>query len=206
MAELSPATSRDARSAPAADDRATRIAGLVQAASGGDQDAIGELVAEFSPLLWQVARAAGLSTGDAEDVVQTVWLRLLTHLAGIHTPSALAGWLVTTTRRESWRVRGDTRRQVPAEPDWLAGIPDSQVRAEELAVTADSRRELAAALGQLSARCQELLRIVAFVPRPDYDEVSARLGIPRGSIGPTRGRCLARLRAILESCPEGSGR
>jgi RNA polymerase sigma factor (sigma-70 family) len=185
-------------------DRDTRIAGLVEAAREGDREAVGDLVTEFSPLLWHVARAAGLTAGDAEDVLQTVWLRLLTHLDGINSPAALGGWLVTTTRRESWRVRGLARRQVPAAQDWLAAIPDPGARAEDLAVSADSRRELAAALRQLSARCQELLRIVAFVPRPDYDVIAVRLGMPRGSIGPTRGRCLARLRAILDSCGEGS--
>ena len=203
---MTPATCRDARPAPGGEDHGARIAGLVQAAADGHQDAIGELVTEFSPLLWQVARAAGLNTGDAEDVLQTVWLRLLTHLDGIHTPSALVGWLVITTRRESWRVRGNARRQVPADQDWLAAIPDTDVGAEDLVVTADSQRELAAALRQLSPRCQELLRIVAFVPRPDYDTVAAELGMARGSIGPTRGRCLARLRALLDSSPEGSPR
>ena len=149
---------------------------------------------------------AGLSTGDAEDVVQTVWLRLLTHLDDIHAASALTAWLVTTTRREAWRVRGTGRRQLPADQDWLDAIPDERPGAEDLAVADDLRRELWAALGQLPPQCQELLRIVAFVPRPDYDVVAAKLGMPRGSIGPTRGRCLAKLRAILASSAEGNPR
>ncbi len=206
MAELTPVEHRDARPGTADEDRGSRVADLVRAARNGHQDAIGTLVTEFSPLLWQVARAAGLDTGDAEDVLQTVWLRLLTHLDDIRTPSALVGWLVITTRRESWRVRSQARRHIPAERDWLAAIPDAGMRAEDLAVTADGRRELAAALGQLSPRCQELLRIVAFVPRPDYGIVAAELGMARGSIGPTRGRCLARLRALLDGSTEGSPR
>ena len=91
----------------------------------------------------------------------------------------------------------------PAEQDWLAAIPDAHSRTEDLAVTADTHRELAAALRQLPRRCQELLRIVAFVPRPDYHVVAAELGMPQGSIGPTRGRCLARLRALLDTSTEG---
>jgi RNA polymerase sigma factor (sigma-70 family) len=172
----------------------------------GRDEAIGELVTELSPLLWQVARAAGLAAADAEDVVQTAWLRLLSHLDGIHTSAALTGWLVTTTRREAWRVRQTGRRQLPADQDRLAAIPDPAPGCEEDAIAADQRRALWSAFGQLSPRCQELLRTVAFVPRPDYDVVAARLGIPRGSVGPTRGRCLAKLRAILITSAEGSPR
>jgi RNA polymerase sigma factor (sigma-70 family) len=205
MAGLISVDHRESLTAPAPHpDRGARLAGLVGEAMNGSEEALGQIVTELSPLLWQVARAAGLSTGDAEDVLQTVWLRLIAHLGDIHTSAALTGWLVTTTRREAWRVRGAGRKQVPADQDWLAAIPDQGPGAEDLAVTADRRRELWEALGELTPRCQELLRIVAFVPRPDYDVVAAQLGIPRGSIGPTRGRCLAKLRALLASTAEGN--
>jgi RNA polymerase sigma factor (sigma-70 family) len=183
--------------------RAERIAGLLQAAREGQQEAVGQLVTELSPLLWQVARAAGLGLGDAEDVLQTTWLRLLDHLDDIHAAGALTAWLVTTTRREAWRVRAVARKQVPSDTEWLDAVPDQAPGTEELALTHEQRRQLWAALGRLSERCQELLRIVAFVPRPDYDVVAAELGMPRGSIGPTRGRCLAKLRELLASSAEG---
>ena len=184
-------------------DRNERIAGLVLAARDGDEDSVGQIVTELSPLLWQVARAAGLSPGDAEDVLQTVWASLLMHLGDIRTPRALTGWLVVTTRREAWRVRAAGRKQLPADEDWLAALPDQGPGSEERAVMNDERRALWAAIGKLSARCQELLRIVAFVPRPDYQMVAAKLDMPVGSIGPTRGRCLAKLRALLAANPEG---
>jgi RNA polymerase sigma factor (sigma-70 family) len=186
--------------------RGFRLADLVGAARDGSEDAVGQIVAELSPLLWQVARAAGLSAGDAEDVLQTVWLRLIANLGDIHTSAALTAWLVTTTRREAWRVRAAGRKRVPADEDWLAAIPDHGPGAEDLAIMADQRRELWEALGHLPGRCQEILRIVAFVSRPDYDVVAAQLGIPRGSIGPTRGRCLAKLRALLATPAEGNTR
>jgi RNA polymerase sigma factor (sigma-70 family) len=186
-------------------DRGERIAGLVDAARQGSEDALGQIVTELSPLLWQVARAAGLSTGDAEDVLQTVWLRLLAHLADIHTSAALTGWLVTTTRREAWRVSAAARRQVPADTELLSALPDPGPASEEQVIIDDQRRILWAAIGQLSPRCQELLRIIAFVPRPDYSVVAAELGMPAGSIGPTRGRCLAKLRALLAGDLEGVG-
>jgi RNA polymerase sigma factor (sigma-70 family) len=178
-------------------DRNARIANLLNAARDGRDEAVAEIVAELSPLLWQVARAAGLTCGDAEDVLQTAWLALLSHLDSIHTSAALAAWLVTTTRREAWRVRAASRRQLPAEQDWLTAVPDPGPGCEDRVIVDDQQRTLWAAFGQLSPRCQELLRIVAFVPRPDYDTVAGVLGIPRGSIGPTRGRCLAKLRAML---------
>ena len=109
---------------PSQPDRGARIAGLLDAAREGGEHALGQIVAELSPLLWQVARAAGLSPGDAEDVQQTVWLRLVSHLDDIHDATSLTGWLVTTTKRESWRVRAAERRQLPADTEQLADLPD----------------------------------------------------------------------------------
>jgi RNA polymerase sigma factor (sigma-70 family) len=185
-------------------DRSERIAGLMDAARQGNESALGEIVTELSPLLWQVARAAGLSSSDAEDVLQTVWMRLLAHLDDIHTSAALTGWLVTTTRREAWRVSAAARRQPPADTELLSTLPDQGPGSEEQVILDDQRRVLWEAIGQLSRRCQELLRIVAFVPRPDYAAVAAELGMPTGSIGPTRGRCLAKLRALLADDLDGS--
>ena len=184
--------------------RAERMADLLSAARTGSDDALGQIVNELSPLLWQVARSAGLSQGDAEDVLQTVWMRLITHLDGIHDAGALTGWLVTTTKREAWRVRAAGRKQLPADQDVFADLPDKGPGSEEQVILEDQRRELWATIGMLSRRCQELLRILAFAPRSDYATVAAALGMRVGSIGPTRGRCLAKLRALLADGPEGS--
>jgi RNA polymerase sigma factor (sigma-70 family) len=184
--------------------RAARMADLLSAARAGSEDALGQIVNELSPLLWQVARSAGLSQGDAEDVLQTVWMRLITHLDGIHDAGALTGWLVTTTKRESWRVRAAGRKQLPVDQDVFADLPNKGPGSEEQVILEDQRRELWVAIGMLSRRCQELLRIMAFAPRSDYATVAAALGMRVGSIGPTRGRCLAKLRALLADGPEGS--
>ena len=185
------------------DERRAWTAGLLAEARAGRTEALAELVPELSPMLWQVARAAGRPAADAEDVVQQAWLRLVSHLDQLSQPGSVASWLVTTTKREAWRRRSAGRRQFPAEQDWLAALPDQDPDAAEQAVMDEERRELWAARAQLSPRCQQLLRIVAFVPRPDYDAVAAGLGIPRGSVGPTRGRCLAKLRALLIDSEEG---
>jgi RNA polymerase sigma factor (sigma-70 family) len=129
-----------------------------------------------------------------------VWMRLIAHLDGIRTPAGGND----EPRREAWRVRAAGRRQLPADQDWLAALPDAGPTSEEQAIVDDQRRALWAAIAQLSPRCQELLRIIAFVSRPDYTAVAAELGIPRGSVGPTRGRCLAKLRACLAAGPEVS--
>lgn len=179
------------------DERRAMVADLMDAAKRGSDDALGQIVLELSPMLWHVARGAGLSTGDAEDVLQTVWTRLLSHLQDIHDSAALTGWLIVTTRREAWRVRAASSRQFPAEHDWLAALPDQAPGCEEQVILDDQRRALWTAIRKLSPRCQKLLRIIAFIPRPDYQAVAAILGMPTGSIGPTRGRCLAKLRALL---------
>lgn len=194
----------DARSAGAAaglPDRRAHIADLVAAARGGDDGALGQIVTELSPMLWHVARAVGLDVEDAEDVLQTVWTRLVAHLDTIHDSTALIGWLVVTARREAWRVRAATRKQLPTDQEWLSELPDHAPGSEELIMIDDERRALWEAIGKLSRRCQELLRIVAFVPRPDYQALAAELGMPTGSIGPTRGRCLSKLRTLLASRP-----
>jgi RNA polymerase sigma factor (sigma-70 family) len=189
---------------PGRTDRTARMADLLDAARGGSEDALGQITAELSPMLWHVARAAGLGTDDAEDVVQTVWERLLSHLADIRVPQALVSWLVVTTKHEAWRMRSSGRRQLPADQEWLTALPDHAAGAEEQIVIDEQHRALWRAVGKLSAQCQELLRIVAFVPRPDYQSVSAALGMPVGSIGPTRGRCLEKIRVLLADERDGS--
>jgi RNA polymerase sigma factor (sigma-70 family) len=178
-------------------DRTRRMADLLDAARGGSEEALGQITAELSPMLWHVARAAGLGADDAEDVVQTAWERLLSHLADIRVPQALIGWLVVTTKHEAWRIRSSGRRQRPADQEWLTALPDHAAGIEEQILLDEQQRALWRAVGRLSAQCQELLRIVAFIPRPDYQSVSAALGMPVGSIGPTRGRCLDKIRVLL---------
>jgi DNA-directed RNA polymerase specialized sigma24 family protein len=112
---------------------------------------------------------------------------------------------VITARREAWRVRAAERKQLPADQEAFDALPAREPGSEEQVIIADQRRTLWQAISQLSWRCQELLRIVAFVPRPDYAAVAADLGMPIGSIGPTRGRCLAKLRALLAIALEETG-
>jgi RNA polymerase sigma factor (sigma-70 family) len=163
----------------------------------GKRDALDELVAEFSPLLWHVARAQGLDHDAAADVVQTTWLAFLQQLDDIRDSEAIAGWLVTVAKREAWRVGGAEKRLSATDDDELERRPSDDLLPEDDLLQVERRRLLWAAVRRLSPRCQELLRVVAFARRPNYSMVAQALGMPIGSIGPTRGRCLAKLRDLL---------
>ena len=178
--------------------RHTRMAGLLLAARAGRRESLNEIVVELSPLLWQVARAQGLDHEAAEDVVQCTWLNLLGHLDQIHSPVALTAWLVTATKREAWRVRAARRAEQPVDRNLMTDVRDPEPIPEESVLLAERHHDVWHAVRLLPQRCQELLRVVAFTHRPDYEAVAVALGMPRGSIGPTRGRCLAKLRTLLD--------
>ena len=165
--------------------------------SDGESVALDDLVRVMTPVLWHVVRAYRLSAEVSEDVLQTTWLALVRSRAAIQDPAAVGGWLTTTARREAWRVTRVSGRALPTEDDELARRLPDEHSAESDVVRRDADAQLWAAVDRLSERCRALLRIVAFEHRPDYTKIAADLGMPIGSIGPTRGRCLAKLRAGL---------
>jgi RNA polymerase sigma factor (sigma-70 family) len=178
---------------------------LLQEAQAGQRLALHRLVEELTPMVWNVARAQGLDRATSEDVVQTAWLALLQHLHEIRTPGALLGWLATVTKREAWRVQGVAARARPASDDGVLDPVDPAPLPADLVATRERGQLLWDAVNRLPGRCPELLRALAFTPRPDYAAVSEALGMPHGSIGPTRGRCLAKLRGELAADPRWSG-
>ena len=183
--------------------RHARIAALLLSAQSGRRESLNGIVIELSPLLWQVARAQGLEHEAAEDVIQCTWLSLLSHLDQIRSPIALTAWLVTATKREAWRTRAAHRAEQPVDRNLMTEMRDPQPIPEESVLLAERHQDVWQAVRLLPRRCQELLRVVAFTHRPDYEAVAAALGMPRGSIGPTRGRCLAKLRTLLDHDPRG---
>jgi RNA polymerase sigma factor (sigma-70 family) len=156
------------------------------------------LVAELTPLVWHVARGNGLDRVTAEDVVQTVWLALLRHLERLTEPKALVSWLITTTRREANRTRkrGAGQVELPADiGEHLEGtdpLPEAELLRDE------RDQQLWRAFHALTPRCQELLRMTVLAGRAEYRDVAEQLGMPHGSIGPTRGRCLSSLRTLYD--------
>jgi RNA polymerase sigma factor (sigma-70 family) len=172
------------------------ITDLVTCAQYGDPQAWDALVERLSPLIWSICRRYRLVGADAEDAAQMVWLRLVDQLDKIRDPAAIVGWLATTTRRECCRALRAARWPQAAWPSPDAeAIPDEQAyTAEHELLAAERQAALREALAQLTPREQELIAILTADPPMPYAEISARLGIPVGSIGPTRGRCLDKLR------------
>jgi RNA polymerase sigma factor (sigma-70 family) len=197
--------SGEAGSGHAATERAASLAACLMRARDGDTAALGEIVRELNPLLWHVARGEGLTAEESADVVQTSWLELMRRLHEIRSPQALTSWLVTATRREAWRVSKLARRQAPDGAAQLESVADPDPGPGEQLLTDERDRVLWRHVQRLPGRCHELLRIVAHVSRPDYAIVAEALDMPVGSIGPTRGRCLAKLRELLQADPGWSG-
>ena len=163
----------------------------------GDSQGLEDLVRLLSPVLWQVARATGLDRESAEDVVQTTWIALVDHADSITSPQGIAAWLCTSARREAWRAGRKATRERPVEDQVLAyGLP-IQESPERQVLLDDEAQVLRTCLKKLPDRCQKLLRIVAAGPRPNYNDVARVLEMPVGSIGPTRARCLDKLRHQL---------
>lgn len=181
------------------------IAGLVRAAAGGDSAAWTAIVEDFSGLVWAITRGYRLGSADAADVFQTTWLRLAEHLDRIASPERLGAWLATTARRESLRIARTSARTIPADEATLVGLghvdgdspEQAALDAEQVLLDSERARQLWSAFRELSDRCQQLLRVLMASPPPSYAEVGAALGLPVGSIGPSRARCLDRLRQML---------
>ena len=176
---------------------------LLTRAAQGDRVAWDQLVDRYGRLVWSIARSFGLDDATAGDVSQTVWLRLVEHCANIRDPDRLPGWLATTTRREALRVLRNRRRQQPSELTQTAADPTAPLP-DELLLDDELSRTVAAAYRQLPERCRQLLRLLCVVPRLDYQTISGVIDRPVGSIGPTRARCLERLRHLMESPRTGA--
>lgn len=172
------------------------VTALVTRAANGDQRAWDALVERYAPLTWSICRRYQLGEADADDVGQTVWLQLLDHLGELREPAALAGWLATTTRRECARARRAARKPQAAGHELAAeSIPDAQTpTAEQELLAAERDAALREAFTRLPRCCQQLIALLIGDQPLSYAQISAQLGIPAGSIGPHRGRCLGKLR------------
>jgi len=173
---------------------------MLRAAADGDNRAWDQLFDWFARKLVAVARAHRLSREDADDIAQTTWLRLLEHARDIRDPERLAGWLTTVAERESLRVIRRGSRETASEPETFLRLTSADdldeelLAAERAAVWPQTREALDTALASLPERPRRLLAELYSDPAPSYVETSAKLGLPIGSIGPTLGRSLARLR------------
>jgi RNA polymerase sigma factor (sigma-70 family) len=178
------------------------IARLVRRAAEGDKQAWERLVDQFARLIWAITGEFRLAESDAADVAQTTWLRLLEHIDRIEYPDRVGSWLAATARNECLRSIAARKRVVLGHDDAhldsaLAHGPDI-----DAGLLADERAQVVHdAMSCLPRRWQRLLELLMADPPASYAEISDQLGLPIGSIGPTRGRCLARLRVVLQASP-----
>jgi len=186
----------------------SEVGRLVQASAKGDEAAWNALVRRYAPLVLAVIRNYQMAAADAQDVSQTVWLRLVEHLADLRTPEALPGWLVTTTQRECGRHQRRSQKTLPVDPHSDGMMKQGTTVDPGLDILrAELRQVLRDGLAELSARDQRLLRLRAADPPKSYQEISELTGMPVGSIGPSLRRSLDRLRqakavqAYLASSP-----
>jgi RNA polymerase sigma factor (sigma-70 family) len=180
----------------------TELARLVRAAAAGDERAWDSLVTYYAPVIRGIARRFRLSPADQDDVFQRTWLALLGHIGRLNTPQAISGWLATTARHECLAVMRAARRELPvgdlpedyrrAEPDQVDGTVDDEL------LSAARAAAVRAAVRRLGGRQQAMLEMLMAPSEPSYTEISTTLGVPVGSIGPTRARSLARLRRAPE--------
>jgi RNA polymerase sigma factor (sigma-70 family) len=181
---------------------ASRAGRLFAEYRNGNSEKMAELVRMLTPILWHTARSSRLDAATAEDVLQTAWLSLVRKADTITEPMALLQWMVVTTKREAWRVARSHAKVRPEDMD-AASMLDSKAAdpVEDEILRGDTENRLWYHISQLPERCRALLRVIAFADRPDYADLAKALGMPQGSIGPTRGRCLAKLRLLLANDP-----
>jgi len=172
------------------------VTSLVTHAQDGDQQAWDALVSRYAPLIWSICRRHQLGDADAHDVSQNVWLHLVDQLGNLRDPAALPGWLATTAARECIKALRAARRlhgagyvlEADNIPDYQSGIVEQEL------LLAERHAALREAFIHLPQGCQQLLTLLIKDPPMPYLQISAAVGIPVGSIGPSRSRCLQKLR------------
>ena len=173
---------------------------LVRHAAAGDRWAWERLVNQYARLIWAMTRDFKLAESDAADVAQVTWLRLLEHIDRLEHPARVGSWLAATARNECLRTLAVRKKVVPVHDD--AALQDAaahQPEIDERLLAHERDQAVRTALGRLPLQWQRLVEMLMADPPASYAEISDQLGLPIGSIGPTRGRCLARLRVLLQA-------
>jgi RNA polymerase sigma factor (sigma-70 family) len=196
-----------ARSVPDVTDKPTVLgqelddAALVFACRSGDADAWDVLVTRYERLIYTIARNAGLDVDLAADVYQCVFASLVEHLASIEHPARIRAWLITTARHEAWRVkrREQLAGQLFNSSEHAEALPDEALPPHDLVLRIEEQHRIQAAVAALDDRCRQLIILLFYKAKsPSYAEIAATLGMVESSVGPTRARCLQKLRHLLD--------
>lgn len=176
------------------------IEAVVRRAASGDLRAWNRLVEQYSRLIWSITAEFRLTETDAADVVQTTWLRFLEHIEDITQPSRVGSWLAVTARHECLRSLAARKRVVLGhDVEDIARVIPQGPEIDERLLANETAKVVREALALLPRQWQRLLELLMADPPASYAEISDQLGLPVGSIGPTRGRCLAKLRLLLQT-------
>jgi RNA polymerase sigma factor (sigma-70 family) len=176
------------------------VASQVRRAAAGDKQAWGRLVDQYGRLIWSVTARFQLTESDAADVVQTTWMRLIENIDRIEQPDRVGSWLAATAKNECLRhVTARKRLVLVREDDEFDGEDHHGPQVDEALLAAERAQVVRDAMAHLPEQWQQLLELLMADPPVSYAEISDQLGLPIGSIGPTRGRCLAKLRVLLEA-------
>jgi RNA polymerase sigma factor (sigma-70 family) len=181
-----------------------RAAHALVAYRDGDPAALEAFVRETTPLLWHVVRGQGVERDAADDVVQGVWVAFVRNVESIREPEAALSWLLVSARRAAWlavrRHRGEAARttELPDDTDERHELPSAGPGPEAQTLDSERDRVLWHVFLRLPERCQQILRFVAAADRPDYRAIAEVTGMKVTAVGVTRGRCLAKLRALLD--------
>ena len=179
---------------------ASDVARLVQRAAAGNRWAWERLVDQYSRLIWAITRDFRLVDSDAADVAQATWLRLLEHIDRLRSPDRVGSWLAATARNECLRSITARKKVVLGHDEVvLGGVAAAESDVDERLLTAERAQMVREALSCLPWTWQQMLELLMADPPASYAEISDQLGLPVGSIGPTRQRCLARLRVLLHA-------
>lgn len=188
-------------SGPLADDRA-----LVEACLGGDSEAWEALILRYQRLIYSIPIRSGFSPVDAADIFQAVCLKLFQKLSALRKQEKISSWLMTTTTRECWRVVEKRRRETQPsiydedyERDIVSQLASEEPLADQRRITFERQQAVREAIAALSERCRSLINLLFYSKEePRYAEIARLLKVPLNSIGPTRARCLQKLKRILE--------
>lgn len=178
---------------------------LLSAAVGGEQGAWEQLVRRFEPVVGAIVTSCRLQEADARDAAQRTWLRMIEHHWQIREAEALGGWLRTTARRECLQIIRERQLADPLQPTQTADVPDDTIDIEQGVVDADTLDQLRRLIERLPTHCHQLMSLLFRDDPPPYAELARSMGIPVGSIGPTRARVLSKLRQQFEDGPERAG-
>ena len=178
---------------------------LISACRRGDNSAWEMLIKRYQRLIYSIPRRAGLDEFSSAEVFQNVFASLVERLDKIESPERIQAWLVTAARRETWRLLRIQKRSnsltssTENDEGETLDVPDDAPLADELLVQMETQHRVRAAVDALDERCGKLMKLLFYRPdTPAYSEIAEILGLPEGSIGPTRARCLKKLLRLLD--------